>query len=475
MKVKLYTFDKKYNSTKRPTATGTEFECLLKTSSSIISPTLELNIGLVSNPSAYNYAYIQAYERYYWVSEWTFANTSWIASLTVDVLATWKPYIAETDMYVNRSSAEKNGSLIDNKYPMTGDFTYHIDSTKGTASAVDYDFTDGYYVVGVYGENGGAGSISYYAFTAPNYATFINQLYTNILGNDNIWNELLEGIRNSIFDISSYIKSCRWYIGDWTLGTNLYPQVSSIKLGTISIPCTARLIGTGGILNAPVPQLPYTITLTRHPQASSRGKYCNMKPYTNYKLVALPYGIFELDSVYMASRSYLHLTGNVDFITGVGVLSVSVGTDITTRTDDILLLTATCEYGVNIPISATITPNATRNVMMATRGLGGDFLTGMYAGAVVSAVSAVSPSLQDVLGESGGLASFNYHDNGLYTTFYTIASDDNNSNGRPLYAVRKPKNIAGYIEGVSNDFSCPATDSELIEIKRFIDNGFYYE
>ena len=78
MKVKLYTFDKKYNSTKRPTATGTEFECLLKTSSSIISPTLELNIGLVSNPSAYNYAYIQAYERYYWVSEWTFTNTSWI-------------------------------------------------------------------------------------------------------------------------------------------------------------------------------------------------------------------------------------------------------------------------------------------------------------------------------------------------------------------------------------------------------------
>ena len=168
MNIEFYTFDKKYNSTKRPTLnSGTTYDCYLKTSSSIISPTIELNIGLTVNPSAFNYAYISDYGRYYWVSEWTFANSSWFASLNVDVLASWKPYIGDTNMYVYRSSADYNGYLIDTKYPTQTGFTLEtVDLNQGTPIT---QFSDGCYVVGIFGNNSNTSTVCYYVFTPTHF------------------------------------------------------------------------------------------------------------------------------------------------------------------------------------------------------------------------------------------------------------------------------------------------------------------
>lgn len=476
MKIEFYTFDKKYNSTKQPTLkSGTEFECYLKTSSSIVSPTIELNIGLAVNPSAYNYAYISDYGRYYWVSEWTFANSSWFASLNVDVLASWKTYIGDTSMYVYRSSAEKNGSIVDLKYPTTTAITTTVEGQTG--STTTHDFTTGSYIIGIYGDNAGNGSISYYGFTPTNYASFINQLFINVLGNNSIWNEIGEGIRNAVFDISAYIKSCRWYPIDISMfDTTKYPPTSSITMGSIPIACTARYMGGGSCLEMTVPRLMNAFIINKHPQASSRGSYCNLKPYTLNKLVALPFGIFDLDGSRLSPKSYLLPRVLVDIITGMGVLTVKAGSDIVDRNDDLYVMTATCQYGVDIPIS-TSSLNLGGIVEMGA-GLINGFLgntIGAFAGFVKGATDFLSPEVNTVSNKGGGMAYFNYNFNGFYQTFYDIANDNNAINGRPLFATRQPKNISGYIEGDSDNFSCPATDSEQTEIRRFIDNGFYYE
>lgn len=476
MNVQFFTFNKKYNNTLRPDLeTGDTFECLLKSSSSVISPTIELNFGLLVNPSPYNYAYIPDYQRYYWVSEWTFINSTWVASLDVDVLATWRPYIGSTDMYIYRASNEHNGSLSDMKYPVTSDITYYSDTLKGTSSYHAYTFSEGTYVVGIYGENSGSGSISYYGFSATNYASFVNNLFTNVLGDNSIWSEIGKGIRNSIFDISSFIKSCKWFpVSYSTLSTTTYPVVSSIHTGTISISCTAKFMGTGGTISIPVPNTPYVYTLHKHPQASTRGKYCNVKPFSRYKLVVLPFGSFELDTVLLANRNYVLLSANADLVTGMGVLSVHAGNSITPSSTDVLVLTSTCNYAIDIPISASNT-NLGGAVRSVGQALFGEGALGLFTGAVKTATELVSPNLDTVVNGGGGLALFNYADNGLYTTFYQITAEDNGSNGRPLYAIRKPEDLEGYIEGESNDFSCPATESELEELRRFINNGFFYE
>ena len=63
--VKLYTFSKRDNSTKRPLSTaGTEFSCVLKSGSGIMRPALAFDFGIANDPSNYNYAYIAAFDRY---------------------------------------------------------------------------------------------------------------------------------------------------------------------------------------------------------------------------------------------------------------------------------------------------------------------------------------------------------------------------------------------------------------------------
>ena len=57
--VDFYTFAKKVNSTKVPSGTAAlSTQCIIKRGSSIISPTIELDIGLATSPASYNYCYI---------------------------------------------------------------------------------------------------------------------------------------------------------------------------------------------------------------------------------------------------------------------------------------------------------------------------------------------------------------------------------------------------------------------------------
>ena len=82
MNVELYKFTKRLNSTARPTpSAGTSFSCELKDETSFINPILKfrpdhLTSGLFS-PSAYNYAYIAYWQRYYYITDWKYINGLW--------------------------------------------------------------------------------------------------------------------------------------------------------------------------------------------------------------------------------------------------------------------------------------------------------------------------------------------------------------------------------------------------------------
>ena len=478
MNIELYTFDKKYKSTKQPTLnSGTTYDCYLKTSSSIISPTIELNLGLASNPSQWNYAYISDYGRYYWVTEWTFSGSSWFASLNVDVLASWKPYIGDTSMYIYRSSAEYNGNLIDTKYPTeTGFAVDTIDLTEGTQKT---KFSDGCYVVGIFGNNSNTSTVCYYVFTPTEFSNLIQSLYATA-NDSSLWGVIEKGIRNSIMDLSSYIKSCIWLpVSQSSItNSNTDPATTSIDVGAFSItgiscyPLTKY--GDNVLYRMTVLQIP------KHPQATTRGAYCNCKPYTSYKLVYMPYGVFNLDTLALRDNNYLVVSCKVDPISGTGVMRCfATPTDpnypVTSTTE---VCVSTARVGIELPVllqSANI--NAIGGSLLSaglSLTLGNPLMAGAFAGAVLGGANVSSQPIDKVGNVSGSFGMLNYN-NLFESRFFTLVAEDNSANGRPLYAVRQPKNISGYIEGKSDNFSCPATDSEQTEIRHFIDNGFYYE
>lgn len=112
MNVKFYTFSKRVNSTARPTG-GTDYTVILKEPSSVISPRLDLIWTGTGSPTAFNYAYIGDFGRYYWVTNWEYQNRKWTASLSVDVLASWKTEIGNSAKYVLRSAADSDPNIID--------------------------------------------------------------------------------------------------------------------------------------------------------------------------------------------------------------------------------------------------------------------------------------------------------------------------------------------------------------------------
>ena len=113
--IKLYKFNKKVNSTATPLDNGRNFNCNIKTPSSLISPVIELEYNPDNIPK-YNYAYIEAFERYYFINNIVFDRGLWILSLGVDLLASYKDDIINSRQYVIRSSSNKNEYLIDTFY-----------------------------------------------------------------------------------------------------------------------------------------------------------------------------------------------------------------------------------------------------------------------------------------------------------------------------------------------------------------------
>ena len=468
MKVRFFTFSKKYNSTAQPSTGYTEYDCVIKSSSDVITPTVELQMGLSTNPSSFNYCYIPDYNRYYWVKDWTFYNHLWVATLNVDVLATWKPYIGSTSMYVYRASNEYDGTIIDEKYPTTSTVTFNV----MPITPVGVNFKDGWFVIGVYGTNTNVTSMSYYAFSGTRFTNFINELYVSCL-NSSIWNGLNTGTRNAIFDISSYIKCCYWipYYPSPQAGEPL----SSICIGAVQVSAVCRPIYISD--SGYTVKFDHAITVPKHPQARTRGGYCNLTPYSKYSLVYLPFGVMELDSSKLVRADRLLLTVEIDGITGEGVLTVvaqrgsgNVWQDLST------VVVRNAKYSVDIPISVST------NNFLSTAGsvIGGRAMArfGHPARAIFGIGSLANlkvGGLENATNFRSGVLGIDYDKNCLQAEFSRIVDEDILSNGRPLCKVRTPANLGGYIEAESNEFSAPATIDEMEEIKRFIDNGFYYE
>ena len=90
MTVYFYNNTKRLNSTKAPTTAATSVDCVLKQGTSLINPTLIVNLS--SKPT---YNYMSFDNRYYWITDIVSTKQDlWEISGRVDVLYTFKIYLA---------------------------------------------------------------------------------------------------------------------------------------------------------------------------------------------------------------------------------------------------------------------------------------------------------------------------------------------------------------------------------------------
>lgn len=470
--VNLYTLSKRDNSTKQPTGTGSEFSCVLKSGSGIMHPTLTFDFGIANDPSQYNYAYIAAFDRYYFIEEWYFERALWTASLKVDVLATYKSAIGSASLYVMRAAGAHDGNVIDTLYPAKSGCSFASDTKSNPWN------TTGIFVVGIVTPGAANfGSLNYYAMTAAQLATLCTNLTDPTLisvANNFDPDEISTGLQLSLVDPIQYVKSC-------VMLPVAAEEITNTSSETINVYRFPNM-GSGDQVR-PTSRInkSYSFTIQKHPDTNSRGNYLNTKPYTNITLTIPPFGCIDIDSSVTCNASTLTVDVEVDPITGKGIMEISCNNIILNR----------IEAQIGVPISlSSVTRNYMGAISSGISGFAGAVMgaaggaaagpIGIAAGALVGGGASIGNAVESLMprantiGTTGTFAA-NHGSFRLDFQFFRPVDDDNTHNGRPLCQMKTISTLSGYILVQDGDITTTGTSAEDALIRQYLETGFYYE
>ena len=464
--VKLWSFNKKVNSTAIPTTTASEYSCIVKNGTKINRPIIELNLGFTSDPSTYNYAQISAFDRYYFIDEWSFDNGLWTASMHTDVLATFKSQIGNSTLYVLRAAGASDGRVVDNLYPCKTGADFVHEAVTSPFLAV------GTYIVGVVAKNGDYGSIIYYAMTAAEVRTLCTYLITDAVSVANNFNlsDASMALQRSIVDPIQYIKSCIFI--PYSRSDLVTTTVSTFNIFNWDVPGL-----TGYVLNLNRNRKTFSVSITKHPDTNYRGNYVNAAPYTLLSLSFPPFGVIEIDTSVTCNASTLDLTLDVDLLTGRGMLTIQANGVVLNKLEaqvgvPIQLAQVKSDYvGAITSIAGGVSSAISGFASGGPAGIAGG-ISGALSG-IGNAVNALAPRAQTI-GSGGGFAQLS----GVFQLdhqFFRPVADDNTHYGRPLCQNRQINSLSGYMLIQEGDIGTVGFVEENQEIKSILESGFYYE
>ena len=101
------------NTLNKAISNSKSFECKLIDNTSVINPSLLIETG--SNPSGYNYAYISAFKRYYYITDIiSVTNTLWQINCHTDVLMSFKGQILSSKAIIEETTATEISRYLKN-------------------------------------------------------------------------------------------------------------------------------------------------------------------------------------------------------------------------------------------------------------------------------------------------------------------------------------------------------------------------
>lgn len=463
LSVTLYTFSKRLNSTKNPpTEGGFTVQAVLKDNTSIIRPELEV----VENVTAYNYAYIPAFSRYYFVQDVIWEKGIWRIVLSEDALATYKAVIGNTTAYILRCATFQDPTIIDSLYPTV--VGVENTSSVGSWDWVNPDLDKGTYVVGLVNNNDTvAGGVAYYALTGTEMAAF--RAY--MLGSIQSWDQITDfagDVAKAFIDPFQYVVSCLWFPvpvpadeGATPLGFGFWstPELTGHKL--ISTTSTQTL-------TLKRPKRPHNEDLV----------YLRYPPFAEYYAVADPWGVIPLDGNKIVDD--VLFTATFDFVTGKGILRIEAKVGEDTRNYR-LLYEGQAQVGVTIQLS-----NVTFNYEKSFSGLSGALsaaagglisgIASAFSGSGIASSMEASNSILNTTGTNSGMAAIGLgHFVALKANYFSQVAYDKADNGSPLCQHRKISDCKGYVKVENGAINFSALEPEKKMVKEFLEGGFYYE
>lgn len=465
-RVNLYAFSKRSNSTLRPSGNGFVTTCEAHDPVNIMAPLMKFNLSSVID---YNYMYVQNWDRYYWIDSWTYDKGIWLATCSIDPLASWRNNIGNMTEYVLRSSYDFDGDIMDTTYPLQAETevvqNYLPDWSVSSGAT-------GCHVVGIVGANG---LVEYYKIdNLPEFGAYM--FGTN--PNSTLWDEIIAddpGVQaggypsfmKAQFNPLQYVVSCIWYpFSIPTSGSKVHVYFGYFDSGYQAYKINRS---SYGLFSSRIP-------LHNHPQYT-RGRYLNYAPYTRLRLSALPWGEVDLDTTKFSNKptNHIYLVAMLDPVTGSTKLYVMNG-------DSETILVLVGQIGVTEQLSQVLKDN----LATVTGGLSAiagvtQAATGNILGGIATAVSgignAVTAQYPDVstTGTNGARIAVCPTNIWVTITHQLIVEEDRPNHGRPLCERRQLSSLPGYLVISDPDVSIPATKDEIEAIRQFMVSGFFYE
>ena len=408
MGIQVYFYDnfrKRKNSTLIPPSnSGTEYICLLKDDTSVTAPEIELSLAS-SNPVSYTYAYIPSFSRYYFVNDWTYVLGRWTASLSVDVLASFRTEIGALSPYVLRSSSAYDEDISDALYVATNSW-----NANETSIPTPFDYSTGEFVIGIISPpsqvtgstDNEFGCVRYWHCGVSRMKDFITYLMSSVFIQRHLSNAV-EGITDSMVknfsDPLQYIESIRWY--PFPTRTIEYPIYQKPKIGWFDTE-NDNDMPTLGVLLTKYKTFSgdtYSIDIPKNPYASNSGQeYLRFPPYTQYELRYQPFGVIPLNAGLIGGKSKIYFTYTVDYLSGMCRMSVG------TQSDKADLGVYNAQVGVDVSLA-----QITEDVLGASVSMGTGIISAMSSVASASTLMASSSLTKgsikklSMIGEAGSM------------------------------------------------------------------------
>lgn len=502
--VKFYQFKKRINSTIRPDqlpipglSPVAQYDCILKAGCGIMSPVLSLDVGITSNPTGFNYAYIADFGRYYYVKEWQWSERLWHIYLEEDILASFKTDILNSSCFVLRSASSSDLTLTDDFYPAKATAVNKVN--QATSNPWPADLSSGYYVVGIINTDSGAvGSVSYYVMTNSQFKTLCSTLMSSTswlqVPNDFLNGGMNEKLLRTLFNPIQYISSVKWFpVAPPTNGS-----VSDLPYGWWSLTgVSASKLDADGVATTS-----FTIPIPDHPQASSRGEYLNAAPYTKLTLFAGPFGEIPLDGTIYTRNQSIRCDVAIDCISGIGTMEMNV--DILASYPNTITNMRQAQIGVDIQISqmsvdklaqaetvvtgaldvtagALHTAAAATNITALINPIGGALSAAAQGAQTISTgvhaiANGIRASIPQMLtsGVNGSLSAY-YFRPYVQAECFELVAEDLSDFGRPLAQNKTLSTLSGYVLCKDPHVQTYGTINETAGVNAYLESGVFLE
>ena len=468
MTVTFYTFSKRVNSTAQPTS-GTDYSCIIKEGCSVMRPSIRLKYA-GTNPTAYNYAYLADFGRYYWIRDWFFVDRQWEAELEVDVLASYKSQIGSSSQYVVRSASSFNNDIVDGLYPTL--FEPWVQSTHaGIWSISDQNtISNQTYVISTMGKSG---LQQYYLCNGDTMQTVANEIFSASIWSSSLFDAVTEDILKAAAQPENALASVQWLPLTWSQVSADGDAATTIEFSFYDL---TGLTNLRTITPQHVRTLFSDIAIPTHPQLSTRGGFLSGNTFTKMELFIPGLGTIAIDADKCVTCNQIEIEYRVNLATGAAtfrLIAQKKEADNTISRSNVL---GVYESKVSVDMGYGTTRFDMGGIAQGVLSGIGAAMTGNFIGATSGLITAAAAAVPQttILNTSGSRGAYQSNAE-LLCRFYRLVDEDLADRGRPLCKVKQISTLSGYVQCADATLALACTSQELNEILGFMNGGFFYE